>query len=194
MGLDCTAYEKVTLVEAITLEQLKVKNWEHPLYDDEAHCLLYNKDFPERSDGLVEGFYLIEGKSKGFRAGSYSGYMRYRQLLAQIVGAESAEKFWREPEKLKDKPFYEQINFADNEGFLGPETCKLLLADYKEMRPKAMALFEKMFEEDKKRIAAQPPSPFSVPLDAVRNWTADVYDDWIEAFEIAAGAGVIRFH
>ena len=123
MGLDITAYEKVELVHAGTYNEAYV--------DDDDLVYLYNHDFPERSDGFVEGYYRFgAGDTCRFRAGSYSGYSRYRDRLAALVGT-TAEAMWKLPVNAESPPaFFEQINFADNEGFLGPKTCTKLLADY----------------------------------------------------------------
>jgi hypothetical protein len=164
MGLDCTAYEKVELIEAISLEEMQKLNWQHPKYDEDKCLFLFNvSGFEEQSDGLVEGIYKQSGKSFGFRAGSYSGYNAYRARLAELVGT-TDRAVWNDP---KPGPFMEQINFSDCEGFLGPKTCAKLLVDYTEHEAEAKKGMEYWF---------------------------DSYKEWMEALEIAAKGGVITFH
>jgi hypothetical protein len=70
------------------------------------------------------------------------------------------------PDLAPDGPFYELIWFADNEGCIGPDAAKDLLADFREHE-----------------AAYVPPS----------GWTAATYQDWTRAFELAADGGLVRF-
>lgn len=124
MGLDVTAYGKVTLVEALPLTEHNAHT-EHPLDAQwETHAYLYTVGF-DRADGLVDGFYLTERK---LRVGhwTYSGYNRWRDELAALVGT-TAAAVWKDP---KPGPFVELINFSDCDGFIGPKTCAKLARDF----------------------------------------------------------------
>jgi hypothetical protein len=168
MGLDCSAYEKVTLIKKISLKNMQARNWKVPPYgeDDSVHFLFNYDEFKDRSDGLEVGLYRSSGKTFEFRAGSYGGYGEYRQLLAKI-GNTTPEAVWSDSDRHKNVPFFEQINFADNEGFLGPKTCAALLADYIQHRKTAEKALSEWFHS---------------------------YTEWMEALKLAANGGVIRFH
>lgn len=175
MGLDISAHEKVTLIEAITLKQMQAKNWEHPLYDQDNMRFLWNEaEFSDRSDGLVEGIYRTKGKRHNFRAGSYSGYNEWRRELAKLVGTTDRE-VWAESDNpvVRKTSFYELINFPDNEGFIGPKTSAKLFADFVEWTDKAS-----------KHLTG--------PSD--REWFRDRFLDWQRAFELASKGGVVVFH
>ena len=66
-----------------------------------------------------------ETKMHSFCAGSYGGYNRWREALAEQFNAPVGK-----PDPAK--PFYELIWFSDNEGTIGPETAQDLLADFRE--------------------------------------------------------------
>jgi hypothetical protein len=101
-----------------------------------------NDAFPTRADGLVDGLY--EGEDLGAHVGaSYGGHNRFREALAMAAHGVMPEVIWREIDEGKrpdSGPFVALIHFADNEGTLGPETCRKLLADFDnhaaEMLPK----------------------------------------------------------
>ncbi len=174
MGLDITAYEKVILKEAVSLEALRKIDWKHPLYDDGDYQFLYSSGFDEHADGLPEGFYLTEGsREHRFRAGSYHGYNEWRAMLAKLVGT-TPKQVWAgsEDAAVRELPFFELINFSDCEGFFGPKTSAKLAADFRELRPKAEATYAKDRHGAFMRC----------------------YDDWQKAFELASGGGVVVFH
>ncbi len=105
MGLDISYYSKVKFIR---------KNDDNDCEDNEVH-LWVNTDWPERADGLTDGIYSFDTED-GFRAGSYDGYNTWREQLAALVGT-TPEDVWANPQP---GPFMELINFADNEGFIGP--------------------------------------------------------------------------
>ncbi len=82
---------------------------------------VYNMDcFRDRADGVEEGYYEVAGRERVISL-SYGGYNRWRSELAELIGTTDEVVF-----KSSDKtiPFYELINFADNEGFIGPKTVE----------------------------------------------------------------------
>lgn len=158
MGLDITAYSKVTY-----LRPRNGDDWQR----DETF-LHPNRDFGDRADGLVEGIYKHAGKFLEFRAGSYSGYNRWRYWLATSALGVSPEVIWEKPDDYKDKPFYELINFADNEGTIGPRTSANLAKD---------------FAEHEGRILAN-----------ADEYDARLYREWRNAFELASNGGAVSFH
>ncbi len=171
MGLDCTAYDSVNLVEKISLAQLNELADRDDLYERVDLTFLFNhKVFADRGDGLPDGFYSF-GKKIEFCAGSYGGYSHYyRESLAKISGI-SCDEIYQDPEKYKNIPFFEQIKFPDNEGFLGPRTCKKLLADYENYRINVRKIMKK----------------------AQYNWF-ETYDEFLRGLKFVGENGVLRFH
>jgi hypothetical protein len=123
MGLDIVAYSNLTPVGLHTDE------W----CEDEDHIAAYAyKEFPRSFRGIAildedppfvrGGCYAKTGKteSMSFRAGSYGEYNRWRTELQN--------RFNIGPDE--DRPFYELIWFVDNEGTIGPEAARDLLADF----------------------------------------------------------------
>jgi len=132
---------------------------------------VYNiDDFADRQDDLQSGYYNVTGDaSQG--VGPYSYYNSFRDALAEMLGYESARFVWQNYAQCKGKPFVELINFADNEGCIGPKTCAKLARD------------------------------FSVFYSAAESkWTRDGSPDFLEtyrlfqkAFTTAAGKGCVIF-
>jgi hypothetical protein len=166
MGLDITAYGSAVLTD------------EHPragVYwcENEGHQVAWTADddaFVRSWRGLVLGrCYDTSAKATlSHRAGSYGGHNRIRRALAeQFIGVEP-EQVWRRPADYVDAPFYELVNFADNEGTIGPLAAADLAADFAAHR-------------DAWRTAC--------PGD----WEREVYDRWHQAFAYAADGGMVVF-
>lgn len=183
MGLDITAYSHLKHVgrHPGTLEWDAGENW----CENEHHTCAFAYQGHEASvrgllgmeqvgivgQGFIGGdcYSYTEGtETMGFRAGSYGGYSRFRETLAEIVGL-SVRDYWTGADP--DLPFYEQVNFADNEGSIGPEAAKDLLEDFRAHRDAYMA----RHKDD-------------------GSYFAEVYDSWIEAYELASQDGMVSFH
>lgn len=169
MGLDISVYSKVKLVEP------QPECEDTP--DDMTH-LVVNPDFPERADGIASGYYEFE-KDDGFAAGSYSGYNKWREILAILAGypAIQYKSSWETVPHMSHSaacwerasgPFYELIHFADNEGVIGPVTAKKLAADFAEYQAKVDQLSDDLFKRK--------------------------YADWRRAFELASDSGAVAFY
>lgn len=190
MGLDITAYSRLRRVGHHVYEP------SDPWCGNEDHVRAYAYDtFPRSfagipmldamhgSDGtefLYGGCYAItpETETHEFRAGSYGGYGNWRRDLARQFnpsGTEDGGPFGgRIPlEPDPEKPFYELIWFADNEGTIGPEAAANLLADF---RAHASDY--------------QPDGPRSMDF----NYMVSKYNDWTRACELATVGGLISFH
>lgn len=90
--------------------------------------------FAERADGRPEGWYTAVGVMRG-PSSSYSGYGYFREQIAiRALGVEPEAVWSDEGGQYKGKPFYEIIDFADNEGAIGPVTCAKLAKDFREHR------------------------------------------------------------
>lgn len=141
----------------------------------------------ERADG-VEGIYSF-GDSDGFRAGSYRHYSLFRELLARTLlkvrneeldteidrrRKQASRKIWENADKYKDEPFFEQIDFPDHGGIMGPETAEKLAKDYNE--------HEDTFRDIAKKHYGSDASGF-----------LDSYQNWKKAFNTVAGNGAVKF-
>lgn len=93
---------------------------------------------------------------------SYSGHSIYRKLLKEF-GASAVDK---------DSPFYELMNFADNEGVLGPVACAALAEDYE-------------------KFPAFDPDSLS-EFDYIQ-WAQRTHSAWKVAVENAANTGLLFF-
>ena len=105
--------------------------------------------------------------------GSYHGYGNWRRQLADMLGT-TPEDIWNK--RGIRGPFVELINFADNEGFIGPETSAKLASDFEAFRKVA-----KEFSEE-----------------TTGPWDGDewyqVYKEFLKAFKLAAECnGIVRF-
>lgn len=167
MGLDITAYSHLKHVGK------HVDGWCED-YDSHVQAFAYD-DFPQSFRGIPVlgteqysggGAFLFGGcyeftaetERHGFRAGSYTGYNQWRSDLQQQFN----------PERDPDGPFYELIWFADNEGCIGTEAARDLLADFEQhaatyRSPEIWGQYEK-------------------------------YADWTRAFRLAASDGLVSFH
>ena len=132
MGLDITAYRKLTVVE-------------NPELDEEGYAVNYDsewkpgasmewseKHFPGRGEGIDPQTVYTWGESLGFRAGSYSGYNWWRAKLEAFKG---------------DVAFQELINFADNEGVIGFVVAKKLAKDFSDYEKEAEKYSHTLGEE-----------------------------------------------
>lgn len=176
MGLDITAYRNAILLP------------EHERNDDcyEEHVLAFAYGcFPRSFRGLADAdvtfefgrggepfvggrcYDVSDSESIGFHGGSYTGYNRLRDALSQTFLGVDAGTVARQPEQYVDEPFFELINFADNEGCIGPEAAADLLVD---------------FEAGRQQWEAEHPD--------LLGW----YDEWITACRLAADNGLIKFH
>ncbi len=96
--------------------------------------------FSERADGRPEGWYTAKDVVRG-PSSPYSGYGYFREQIAMRVLGVEPQTVWNDEETYEGKPFYEIIEFADNEGAIGPVTCAKLAKDFREHR-------EKFLDED----------------------------------------------
>lgn len=146
MGLDIRAYKNAERLD------LPVSADHDALWDDEGKFNVYGSpDFPERLDGYEPGWYsgepvlmttIGERKINGFRAGSYSGYNRWRTLLSVAALGATAKQVWDDPAKFAGQPFVPLIQFSDCDGEIGPKTSALLARDFAEQREKVAANME----------------------------------------------------
>jgi hypothetical protein len=164
MGLDIAYFTDVKSI-APPKDTEDLAEWAN---EDQAIRYYTLDGMEDRLEGFPEGW--VTGKFAGaFRAGSYSGYSQWRSLLAHTILGVSAGEVWNNPGLFDGKPFVELINFADNEGSIGPVASAKLAKDFEEHR-NDFAMAEDVLEVDLAR-----------------------YDNWAEAFAAAAGNGIVLF-
>lgn len=154
MGLDIRVYKNLQ----------EVKN---PKVDEDGYPMSFNewtpgwgmkwseKHFPGRGEGVDPDKVYTSEEEWGFRAGSYSGYNLWRRMLEDFSGGEG---------------FMELIEFADNEGVIGPVVSKKLYEDFLRHEDAAK---EFAGEEDE--------------------WWFRLYLDWKKAFKMASENGAVEF-
>lgn len=182
MGLDITAYEIAKLVPS-------PHEYDPDTCYDNGHVEAFAYQGFERSfRGLADAdvvkksesgwssaifiggrcYDISSGENFDFRAGSYGGYTEWRRQLSNAVLDVDPSEIWKNPQAFQDKPFYELIHFADNEGCIGPEAAADLFDDFAAYRD------ELAVSEDQ--------------------WFMQSYDNWMTAFELARETGLVDFH
>ncbi len=150
MGLDITAYRKLTKLDVIFDEygepidpvtRKRIENyykvWDHP-------------DFPGRAEGLEHGAVYAYGEAECVFSRSYGRYNRWRNTLARL-GGYRADDAW--DGLVRDgAPFLELVDFADNEGAIGPVVAAKLLHDFEEFDERSNATGDDYFYRDYCRI------------------------------------------
>lgn len=159
MGLDITAYRNLTKIATPILDgdgnPVNQEEWRaHP-----ESIAWAEEHFPGRSEGIEPGAVYRFAKRLGFRAGSYTGYNKWRSWLAAAVDHAKGDAAG---------PFAELIEFADNEGVIGPVVAAKLARD---------------FAEHQAAVA-----------EVADDWQMDLYRLWRQAFEMAAENGAVDFH
>jgi len=180
MGLDITAYRKLTKLDAVfdaDGDPINPETREALDYDLKVYA---NFDFPGREDGLEDRAVYSAEDSMGFRAGSYGGYNAWREELAKLAGYPLTDyTIYGRTERRHDAgawaasagPFWELINFSDCEGIIGPVVSEKLAKDFAE------------FDERAKAHAA-----------SRNDWFYPLYQTWRQAFDMAADGGAVDFH
>lgn len=169
MGLDITAYRGLKPAPAAELDAdgYPVDYQSH--MKPGAGFAWSEKTWPGRCPELVEGTVYSSTEQLAFRAGSYSGYNDWRSWLAKLAGFSGAGDFW--DRATETEPFYELINFADNEGIIGAAAAAELAKDFAEYETRARETSE-----------------------GSDDWQLVVYGLWLKACEMAADGGAIEFH
>ena len=157
MGLNVTVYTR--------LEFVCLPGPDYELQDDHIQ-IRENPDFPGRAAGLyLNGIYDTGGgAAHGFHAGSYGGYNRWRDVLDQAR------------EDLPSYAFEELIEFADNEGTIGPSISLKLRDD-----------FVRYAEQVKAKVTE------IVKYEDDRAYWLKLYEHWTKAFTLAADGGCVIF-
>jgi len=126
-------------------------------------------DWPGRAAGIPDAdvAYSFADKQR-FRAGSYSGYGEWRNSLATVAGFRSARHAW---ENAHSGPFFELLNFADNDGVIGPEVSAKLARDgcinalsYADVPPAMLSRATSLTSRRGNRDKARPARPINTRL------------------------------
>lgn len=136
--------------------------------------VLHDHPEMERASDIKEGYYDLTGESFSFRAGSYSGYNFFRNLLSEAILGVPAKMVWERTEFYEKKPFFELINFSDCEGCMGPEVSKKLYNDFEENKEKFYT-----FVKNKYQFESQ--------------FYTRVYDDFMTGYGMVGDEGVLIF-
>jgi len=185
MGLDITAYRKVTVLEGAVFD-----HHGEPMMADGTglwdakfpwFTVYANDHFPGREHPLIDGKIMRADDGMSFRAGSYCWYGDWRDNLARLAGWPQA--------KLSDEhgnrflfqlsaclasggPLWEWLCFSDCEGIIGSIAAKKIYAEMLEIK---ITLDD---FDDKCQYSS----------------FMDKWDDWLKAFEMAADGGAVEFH
>ncbi len=111
----------------------------------------------------------------------------------------SAQEFWLNSNSYLGKPFYELIDFSDCEGVLGPQACYKLSKDFNiENRWKFIYYLKngesitKLESEEAWELLGDI-AKLGYDDQQEENGFLSLYDDFMNAFESAAGTGALMF-
>jgi hypothetical protein len=176
MGLDITAFSRVTKLDVELDENDEPVN--EAVYEDGIRAYVMGER--GQHDHLEDRKFYSYEDAFGFRAGSYSGYNGWREMLAKLAGYpltpietfcgktfSHAAACWNGASGA----FCELIDFPDNEGVIGPLTSAKLAKDFAEFDERART--------------------FDAGGDG---WSYKQYCNWRKAFEFASDGGMVVFH
>jgi hypothetical protein len=167
MGLDITAYKRLTPAPDAPVDGDGFPvDYDKYFRADEGTIQFTEDNWPGRSAGITPGIYAF-AEAFEFRAGSYGGYGAFRRALSEMALHQPPEDIWED--SAPKGPFVELINFADNEGIIGPVVAGKLAQD---------------FAEHESNIFAQTHD----------DYFRAKYRDWRKAFQFAADGGAVDFH
>lgn len=183
MGLDITAYSKL---QVLTPEEIKASERSIGVLVDFGEEVITLSDSQIKSPNnqirdMAPGTYYrsAETEEYDFRAGSYSGYGAYRKMLSECFLGARPEEVWRNESVYRGQPFFEQVNFSDCEGFIGPEVSAKLHEDYEEGRDQWYEFLKELYAGDE---------------DGIKWRMMSIYDNWTKAFEVASDDGFVWYH
>ena len=165
MGLDIRYYARLEASDAMVSDDADP-------WDLEVFKPTVNSDFESRAIGVDPNVWYRDEERGHFRAGSYSGYNRWREALADAVGMPSPRDVW--DGKVEAGPMYELINFSDCEGTIGPVVSAKLARDFDEQRDRVTGWAAIQPRED-------------------REYFLRKYEEWASAFKVAADGGCVVF-
>ena len=190
MGLDISVISEMRPVE---IPEGIVK-WSDEYYDWESKQGMtlwspyVHSEFTTQGEGLPDAEVVdSDGETYGFRAGSYTGYNEWRDALAKAAGYEGgSEEVWSKVDGgAEGLPFQELINFADNEGVIGPIASERLYQDFIKYEDQVMHTVDQWY------LKMVPGQEWDLPEI---KWFKEKYNDWKHSFDIARNNGMVIFH
>lgn len=174
MGLDICAYSNIVKQPEPEVQKVVGK-----LLSSEGEEVLEVFEVTDRCHDLEEGVYLdtFDTVQHHFRAGSYSGYNQFRNLLSKALLGVEASAVWEDPTSFEGRPGYEMIDFSDCEGTISSSVADKLHQDLVENRDVFKAHLIEVFGEDNDQV----------------EWSMETYDNFIYAFELASENGVVIY-
>lgn len=145
MGLDITAYRKLTKLDVLFDEDGEPVDPVTRERVEDYYKVWDNPDFPGRAEGLEHRAVYAYAEAEHVFSRSYGGYNRWRRTLAELSGYK-ADDAW-DGLVQAGAPFWELVNFADNEGAIGPVVAAKLLRDFEEFDERASAIADERFYE-----------------------------------------------
>ena len=181
MGLDVSAASHLRYVGPIPSDEEREKLEEDLSAQGkdswDVYFFVYGNGSSHKAQlaGTKPGMYALTERSEqhSFRAGSYSGYNLWRRMLSQFAHGVDPEVIWESPRRYRGKAFVELIDFTDCDGRIGTETSKKLAQD---------------FSDNAKRAADYA----STAENGDYFW--EVYQEFAQAFALAAQDGALAFH
>lgn len=158
MGLDVSAYARCTLASDQRIDDGE------PCAEDGV-IVYHNDDFPGRCDEFPDRSVIEYGQHLDGPSHSYGGYNEWRDDLSKLAGYKSAKQVFDE---VSEGPFYELIDFGDNEGAIGTAVSAKLAKDFAAFQEKADTYSDEYFRTR--------------------------YAQWRAAFEFASDGGFVDFH
>jgi len=183
MGLDISVFERV--------ERSDIQEYE-------TGRIYIDNNFHQNPD-IEVGWFNTDGEASSFRAGPYSYYNKFRDALCYAIHGISAQEFWLNSNAYLGKPFYELIDFSDCEGVFGPQACYKLHGDFNTTNRWKFIYYLKNGESIAKLESEE---AWELLEDIVKlgydeqqdeNEFLSLYDDFMIAFESAAGTGALMF-
>lgn len=187
MGVRITAYSHLQLTDP------------HPIGDDcwdsdHINAFVY-ETFQRSGDGLADMDKVTTLGRTQVRGGrcyvptartekvdvlgmSYGGYGRWRRFFAEAVLDRSLDSVWDDPDPAT--PFVDLLNFADNEGTIGPDAAARLAGQFGDA--KYLAKYT-----DGISLSADALHPFE------GEWFMKAWTGWASGTRAAANNGLIEF-
>lgn len=183
MGLDIMAISNLEKKHKLTEEQ-EALPWEFQQKKKKTRIVIdatpYGSEHGgyNRCEDMEGGKYAETEKTTEhhFRAGSYSGYGRFRKLLSEGLAGVDPDTLWNNPELYRDATMFEMINFSDCEGILGTGVCQKLYPQFVANREKFESFLNAAFGD----------------TDLAR-WEMGTYDDFMEAFKLGSQNGIVIY-
>lgn len=178
MGLDIRAISGI-----VTKETDPIAYDFHVLLDAETDKFYISPDFPDHTKEFgvasesVEYIKSDESEEYNFRAGSYSTYNKFRNLMCLAINEVRVETAWDNSYEYSKKPLWSLLNFSDCEGAIDSITSAKILKDLQAYKDK----FSNYIKND------------TDIGDLDTEYYIDSYDNLIKCFELGANSGIVIF-